>query len=401
MGKTVNYQTGMSPTTSPTFPSTSMPNQPQENNRVFIVGASTRQAAAALARLEIPCVSLDLYHDRDTIALCQGHAHQLERFEDIRNFENDIRASRGVLFTGGLEGAQSIAVEISQWTDRLFTDPDALERMTKAPAINAVLSNCDMDRYPFAPTEDFPADEIVVVKKPYRSGSAKKSTPPKISDPNYLAQRWIEGDSISVVYCGSGAKSELLGASQQWVQRLECNCHWLTWCGSVGGLELSESDALRAQRFGDGLVEAFGLSGLFGVDFVRNEAGIWPVDINPRMPASMDIIGPDLMARHLNGFGFQQKPSSLKFAYENGVRGKAVLFNRFECNIEFPEAILAAWPMEHEVSVTESSIADVPPKGGFIRPYAPVVTTYAFGQSAAEVNQKLLEQLQGLNKIID
>ena len=47
--------------------------------------------------------------------------------------------------------------------------------------------------------------------------------------------------------------------------------------------------ARRLKAIGDRFAEAFGLVGWFGVDYVLNEDIPWPVEINPRYTASLEI----------------------------------------------------------------------------------------------------------------
>ena len=142
------------------------------------------------------------------------------------------------------------------------------------------------------------------------------------------------------------------------------------------------------------------ITGLFGVDFVVNDLGIWPVDINPRLPASVDIVGQGLLGLHLESYGVEVPMTHKPREFSDGVRGKAILFSPFEHAIAFPESIVEQLSFEHEVHHQQSSIADVPHKGATIEAHAPLLTTYAFGETTESVATKLEMQLECLNKIL-
>ena len=44
------------------------------------------------------------------------------------------------------------------------------------------------------------------------------------------------------------------------------------------------------------LAKRFSLAGLFGVDAIVNDEGVWTVEINPRYTASMELVEPSLDA---------------------------------------------------------------------------------------------------------
>src|SRR5207249_9264748 len=62
------------------------------------------------------------------------------------------------------------------------------------------------------------------------------------------------------------------------------------YCGSIGPLPLSESLWRKFWRIGTVLAKAFRLRGLFGVDCVLRDGIPWPVEVNPRYPASVEVL---------------------------------------------------------------------------------------------------------------
>ncbi len=72
--------------------------------------------------------------------------------------------------------------------------------------------------------------------------------------------------------------------------------------GSIGPWPIDATLAGRLRLLGDRLVSALGLVGWFGVDYVLHDGNPWPVEINPRYTASIEIhelaAGRSLLALH-------------------------------------------------------------------------------------------------------
>lgn len=383
-----------------------------ERSAVLAVGASVRQAAGGLGALGFKPIAADLYGDRDTRLICEGRVYRLGSLADAAHLRDCVEAdSLPVLFAGGLEGALEVANEISAWGGAgCFADRHQLEALTDPAVLNGILEHIGINRFPFVRVTDVAASGLAgkcVAKDISRSGTAKvferaadvgsqfDARPPS----GVVVQRWIDGDSVSVVFASDGRKAQWVGGSRQWVASESCNCNRLTWCGSIGGLELEDSQRALATAFADQLVALTGIKGLLGIDFIVDADGIWPVDVNPRIPASLDVVGERLIGLHLKSFGVQVPDCEQIDCFEEGVRGKAILFNPYSKSIVFPESITGEFPLEHETSWRESSIADVPPWRAAIPANAPVLTTYAAGETAALVEQQLESQLKLLNRI--
>src|SRR5207245_906250 len=82
------------------------------------------------------------------------------------------------------------------------------------------------------------------------------------------------------------SRARLIGITRQWIG-IEGSP--FAYRGSVGPLPVPESLASRLQALGDALVVGFGLVGWFGVDYCLRDGIPWPVEINPRYTASLEI----------------------------------------------------------------------------------------------------------------
>ena len=63
-----------------------------------------------------------------------------------------------------------------------------------------------------------------------------------------------------------------------------------TYAGSIGPLPLETSHGNQFEKIGQCLARRFHLRGLFGVDVVIQDDLVWPVEVNPRYTASIEVL---------------------------------------------------------------------------------------------------------------
>ena len=151
--------------------------------------------------------------------------------------------------------------------------------------------------------------------------------------PGRYCQEWLEGDSCSALFVGRADNSAIfLGATRQLVGVPWLNSDDFHYCGNIGPLNLSAMLQSRLEQIGTVLVEAFGLRGFFGVDFILKEDIPWPVEINPRYTAGIEIL--ERAAGHSLFYHHQEVFTSLRLAFDKSlanvkqIHGKAILFAR-------------------------------------------------------------------------
>ncbi|QEG22567.1 ATP-grasp domain-containing protein [Mariniblastus fucicola] len=358
--------------------------------RVLVVGASGRMAASMLARLGLEPSVADLYGDADTQMICNGRVTRLQRLSDLKECGRLVRAHEFVLFTGGLEGSASLAKLLVQWSRPLFATAVSVERLLDVELLNAALARSGIHRFHFQTSVEkvsWPA----VLKDPAHSATARLIAGPELLTEvdltGQVLQQHIPGESVSLIFVADRGVVSCLGGTLQLTESMK-------WVGSISGLRLEKANAETAQRFASELVERTGLKGVFGIDFIRNAEGIWPVDINPRIPASAEVVGDHVMVRHLKAFGiecaFERQPTEL-------TRGKMVVFNRSNRPLEFRLGCLGEFRMgalSFEKALGQVWIADVPSVNELIPPDAPVCTVLATGSDVNDLKSKL-SRLEG------
>jgi predicted ATP-grasp superfamily ATP-dependent carboligase len=200
------------------------------------------------------------------------------------------------LYTGALENHPEL---ISRWQGirPLLGNSAEVLRLVRNPAmVSAVLRNAGLAA-PLVRLEgaNLPRDGTWL-RKPRRSaGGARiarldaEGHDPAKSDEFYFQQQ-IEGTSVSAVYVATAREVRLIGVTEQL-----CGTRWggdteFRYCGSIGPRPLAPQIMNQFQRIGETLHQSFALLGLFGVDAILQDGVVWPVEVNPRYTASVEVI---------------------------------------------------------------------------------------------------------------
>jgi predicted ATP-grasp superfamily ATP-dependent carboligase len=123
----------------------------------------------------------------------------------------------------------------------------------------------------------------------------------------------------------------------------------------------------------DAVTRDFGLVGLNGIDFIARAGNPWPIEVNPRYSASMELLdrraGASLFALHADACAGRLPESPPR--PPRRVLGKAVVFARHEVTLR-----------ETREWLRDPAIADVPHPGEQIGRGRPICTVFASGTSA-------------------
>lgn len=118
-----------------------------------------------------------------------------------------------------------------------------------------------------------------------------------------VLQERIDGVPGSVAFVADGHRAVPFALSRQLVGEAAFGATGFVYCGSIlapaGDAQFARDAALYAAavRLAEAVVDAFGLVGANGVDFVARDGVPFPVEVNPRYSASMEL------AERAFGFG--------------------------------------------------------------------------------------------------
>src|SRR5262249_12482523 len=100
-------------------------------------------------------------------------------------------------------------------------------------------------------------------------------------------QEYLEGPSLSAVYVGNAGGAQLFGVTRQLVGANWLNARPFQYCGS---LTIDDPPVPTFALIGEVLAPECGLRGLFGVDCIVHDGVPWPVEVNPRYTASVEVV---------------------------------------------------------------------------------------------------------------
>jgi predicted ATP-grasp superfamily ATP-dependent carboligase len=200
--------------------------------------------------------------------------------------------------------------------------------------------------------------------------------------PNSYLQRVAAGAPCSAAYLATNEGCTFLGATHQLVGEAWCNAAPFAYCGSIGPLPLGPEIEGNLAAAGERCMRAFGLVGLFGIDFLLDDSIVRPVEINPRYTASMEIFE---RASEVSFYELHRTAFDARFARPapkepTKVVGKAILFARNDCRVSFRATNLQPF---------DGAYADLPADGQQIPAGEPVLTILAEGQCEGECLQQL------------
>lgn len=345
---------------------------------LLILGASTRAAAQSGRRAGLVVACADRFADQDLEAIAEVVKVQSQRFP--ARLSKLLERFPGVpwMYTGPLENHPTL---VGRWAGRsplLGNRPDVLRKVRNPIAWSTMLT-----------------EHGIAAPRCSRTPVKKRGWIRKRSRGEYW-QEWIVGESRSAMYLANDSGVELIGVTNQLVGERWLNAPPLVYCGSVR-LETSESERSAWLQLGTCLAKWSGLRGLFGVDAIVKGGLPWPVEINPRYTASVEllerVLGRALIADHFAAFA--RHGGGVKSVREvaepcQEVGAKAVLFAPGRVSIP-----AGFWPWLLDNGFLA---ADIPHDGEIINRGQPILT--AFGADEASL-KKIARTIYSRLAIID
>jgi predicted ATP-grasp superfamily ATP-dependent carboligase len=377
---------------------------------VLIVGASVRAAAYSALRAGLEPRGVDLFCDADLINRCNCRRLPNSQYPDglVDFLQNGCPSPW--MYTGALENRPSLIRKMVRLQPLWGNCAQVLTRVRSPFAVEAWLRDRGLPcpRHRRSTHESLDGRWLI---KPMASAGGRgidwwsSSTTTLSGDKVYL-QEFIDGESCAAVYVGDGGRATLLGVTQQLTGEPWLNAAAFHYCGSVGPMLLKTATQQAFERLGLALVQGFRLRGLFGVDCVLAGGVPYPVEINPRYTASVEVLeyatGVAALALHRDAFGDQSEAACggrTRQLHESPTMcvGKAILFARetvaFPNNGPWCEALDPAFHVN-----TLPPFADIPHAGQKISARQPILTMFARATSMAACVDQLQRIAQDLDR---
>jgi predicted ATP-grasp superfamily ATP-dependent carboligase len=193
--------------------------------------------------------------------------------------------------------------------------------------------------------------------------------------PGHYLQRFIGGIPASVVFVAAGGRSVPIGISKQLVGQREFGASGFRYCGNIlspGQFGLGDELFPRVRVIVDAVSQTFGMAGVGSVDFIALDGVPYPIEVNPRWSASMELVeaacGVPVFALHAAACARGDLPSP-DFDCARSAYGKAVVFAR-------QDVVVAA---DTQTWLRDPCLRDVPRSGERIAAGHPVCTVLAQG----------------------
>jgi predicted ATP-grasp superfamily ATP-dependent carboligase len=363
-------------------------------HEILILGASARAAAFSALRGGYKPICADFFADQDLAAACPsrriGQRNSTAQFAAAADLWSPCRW----FYTGGFENHPDLIDQIAGkhrlWgmeggTLRAIRDPIRVASELKQagiPCPTAMLS-----------ARGLPHDGSWL-KKPLCSGGGKGIEPligagPVRLDSHYIQQR-VDGPSFSALYIGTPRDARLVGVTRQLIGVPGTP---FGYRGSIGPWPTNAPLAARLRRLGSVLSSTFGLLGWFGVDYVLNRGIPYPVEINPRYTASVEIhelfLGRSLLDDHrraCEGIVAETDCPALAAEPSRPVFGKLIVYA--PRRLVVPESMRLGDESRNLFAV--NSIADVPWPATSIEVGQPVMTLLVSASTLVGCRKKLL-----------
>jgi predicted ATP-grasp superfamily ATP-dependent carboligase len=368
-------------------------------DEMIVIGASVRALAFSAIRAGYQPYAIDLYTDRDLAAVCP--AVKIQRYP--HDFEGALAAAPKApwMYSGALENYPDLLARLASIRPLIG---NSTEVVVKARNVAQFAEAVKEAGYLF-PEIGGPADEGEWLVKPRRSsgglGIRVATTDERRQPPNdFYLQRYVDGEAVSAVFLAAGEKAALVGVTKQLLGRDFGLSNSFLYAGNVGPIVLDGEQIEQLKVLGNVLARQFDLVGLFNVDLVRNAEGLWPLEINPRYSASVEVLERPLEVQAVGLHVAACKHGTVQWLSRNNPEcfGKAVVYAQRDCRVAPVLEMVAgelndpgAWP----------AMADLPRTGEQIRAGQPVVTVFAGGTSVERVEAELRQRVETVKRMVD
>lgn len=385
----------------------------QHSARLLVIGASARAAAFSACRAGFDPVAYDLFADLDL--------QRVARCARVDSTEWPLGLVTAALhetpmpciWTGPLENDPGLLQKLAAHHHVLGCDPDRIACVRDVKTCARVLRAAG---FPTPPTRDDPPPSGTggswLCKprqgcgglgirwfEPPRTGQAAGQGPSQSGVEYY--QRYVQGRARSAVFLARHARPcEVVGWTQQLLGRPGAP---FVYRGSIGPLPMTGHERVQLERLGAVLTHAFGLRGLFGVDLVVQRGRIYPIEVNPRYTASVELhewsTGRALLLEHAHEFGLTvgtdrhaaraERPKARTF-------GKAIVYAPQSCRV--PNRVRwgerqSGQSISTGGCTTIPRVSDLPSPGEVFTPGDPVLTLVEQAESYVACRRHLQRRL--------
>lgn len=355
------------------------------HDHLIVLGASVRAAAFSALRAGLRPWCADLFGDLDLRARCPTTVLPPDRYPD--GFLDLLsQAPPGPwMYTGALENRPRLIRQLARQRPLWGNDSPVLDIVRSPQRIAQILTAAGLPCPAVLSQAPSSRQGPRWVVKPRASAAGLgirfwdgKALLGRRARSSYF-QEFISGTDCAALYVGNREGARLLGVTRQLVGEAWLGAAPFRYCGSVGPLDLPAETRAPLEAIGRELTVASGLRGLFGIDFVLRDGVPWPVEVNPRYTASVEVLeyATGLRALALHRQVFEPNAPAVPPPHAaDGMVGKAILFARAPQIVPEDGPWMAS--LSSLIPVEEMpAVADIPPAGQRIEAGRPILTFFA------------------------
>jgi predicted ATP-grasp superfamily ATP-dependent carboligase len=314
-----------------------------KSDQILLAGISVRMLAELALRAGYRVMALDYFGDSDLQALCPNKS-LLRDYETaytpaaLVDAAGELTAPY-VVYSASLENHPDQIARLQQDRQLWGNSPETLQRVRQPALLAEALRQIS---YPF-PQTIFSEQAVVPAEgrrwlcKPLKSGGGhaiRRWTGEPLADKAIL-QEQLAGLAGSAVFVANGRQAILLGITEQLVGESAFGATGFRYCGNLlpPRLETTQRHELARQlrEIISHLTAEFKLRGLNGLDFIWHNGRIWTLEVNPRPPASLELIDTAYEIRvfeaHVHSFEGKLPDFELETVISGQVAaGKAILY---------------------------------------------------------------------------
>ncbi|MEX1042163.1 MAG: ATP-grasp domain-containing protein [Pirellulaceae bacterium] len=367
--------------------------------RLAIVGASCRAMAHSATAAGFDCVAADLFADADLTHVAPTTRLQRYPADAWRWLQG--QSVDGWMYGGGLENhprlLRRLATLAPLWgcgeqTIRQVRDPWWLaEQCTKhgltMPEMTRFRPASERDRWLYKPRRTAGGLGIALAEH----------VPPGAESSTAYWQKLTAGEPVSFTFFSTEQGTLLLGTARQWIGPDFGAPGAFQFAGAIAPWEVLPSVLNRVRVLAESLTQTAALRGLWGLDAIVAGEQVYPLEINPRPTATVElwerIWQHNWTAAHVQTFRTGSGPPEVSLPVNPTLWAKQILYVRQpgrmtddawqQLTTRFKTAL------DRDAKSTEIEIADIPPPGTPLEPGWPLLTVFACGVDIDTVRQRL------------
>lgn len=380
------------------------------SDRLLILGASARAAAASARRAGFEPFAIDLFADADTKRICDCLKCPPEDYPNGLFRLARLAPPMPWMYTGGLENYPELVDQLAKDRQLLGNWSRHIQPVRNPFILYATLTAHGFhtpDVLPFGgPTPDGDQWLAKRIRSSAGQGVGWYDYHTGRANGDYV-QRFVQGTGMSAVYVSMPWRVYPIATTLQLVGQQWLHAKPFAYCGNIGPIELPDETSATLSMIGSVVTQFGPKSGLFGVDFVLDgERRPHVIEVNPRYPASAEVLdhafGQSLVRCHVEWANWDGEDASDWSGWPAFVKrfvvGKAIYYAPHQVTIP------ACGPWDESLAHADDvwrrpDYADIPHPGDVIGRGHPVLTILAEDENEADCLAQLQSRAADLDRL--